>query len=121
MSISRLGKPCAILVAFVAANAAAVVIQNKDVLGRTLQYDELDRESLSNIFWQLFLYHTVWFHSRACGQNKTGTYAWMHDDDDLEHPVNGKYSSYLPSDLSLNTELEIDEDDRDSECRVEHK
>ena len=59
MSISRLGKPCAILVAFVAANAAAVVIQNKDVLGRTLQYDELDRESLSNIFWQLFLYHTV--------------------------------------------------------------
>ena len=47
-----------------------------------------------------------------------GNFPW---DDDLEHPVNGKYSSYLPSDLGLNTELEISEDDHNSECRVEHK
>ena len=39
-------KLCALLVAFLAAQAAAVVIENTDVLGRTLQYDELDREFL---------------------------------------------------------------------------
>ena len=45
----------------------------------------------------------------------------MHDDEMTEHPVNGKYSSYLPKDLGLNTELEVDEADHESECRVEHE
>ena len=70
MSISRLGKPCAILVAFVAANAAAVVIQNKDVLGRTLQYDELDRESLSNIFGNCFFTTQFGFILELVGKTK---------------------------------------------------
>ena len=39
-------KLCTLVAFCIAAQAAAVVIENKDVLGRTLQYDELDRESL---------------------------------------------------------------------------
>ena len=35
----------------------------------------------------------------------------MTDDDDDEHPVQGKISSYLPADLGLNLDVEVDEQD----------
>ena len=34
-----------------------------------------------------------------------GKYRWMGFDDEDEHPVNGQFTSYLPSDLGLNLEV----------------
>lgn len=79
------------LALLVAARAVPAVVDVSDALGRPLQYDESDRQ-----------------------------YTWMQNDDDDDHPVNGKYTGYLPSDLGLNLDVEVDEDDHESECRVEH-
>ena len=108
------------IVAFaIVLQATAVVIETSDVLGRPLQYNELDSAPLPGSLTQN-LQQAVGGANVACWL--AGKYKWMGEDDEDDHPVNGKYSrGYLPSDLGLNTEVEVDENDHDSECRVEHK
>ena len=44
-------KLCALVGIVIASQATALIVETTDVLGRPLQYDELDRESLPRQFW----------------------------------------------------------------------